>query len=101
LKRASNPSDCSWRLSELLSPHSYPKTRPADLPYGVRIADLNRRICPQDRCSAVTGGHVLMFDDHHFSNSFSVTLADEFEKLLGGAQVTPTSSISTSALPDR
>ena len=101
LRRASNPSDCTWRLSRLLSPHSYPKTRPADLPPGVRIVDLNHRVCPQDRCSAVTGGHVLMFDDHHFSNSFSVTLADEFEMLLRDAKAMPTSSISTSALPAR
>ena len=101
LRRASNPSDCTWRLSRLLSPHSYPKTRPADLPSGVRIVDLNHRVCPQDRCSAVTGGHVLMFDDHHFSNSFSVTLADEFEMLLRDAKAMPTSSISTSALPAR
>ena len=50
---------------------------------------------PQDRCSAVTGGHVLMFDDHHLSNSFSVTLADEFEKLLRDAQAMPTSSPGT------
>lgn len=82
LKRVKTPAECTWPLSDLLVAHSYPKTRATDLPEGARVVDLNHRLCPQERCSAVSGGRVLMFDDHHVSNSFAATLAPEFENLL-------------------
>ncbi|MBU1211494.1 MAG: acyltransferase [Alphaproteobacteria bacterium] len=85
LKRTSNAGDCVWRFEDLRSPNSYPKSKSADLPAGVSILDVNPRICPNGVCRAITDGRVLMSDKHHLSDSFSRTLAGEFERLLAPA----------------
>lgn len=82
LRRTGDPLACTWRFEDVRSRTSYPITREAELPKNARILDLNKRICPQGICRAVTDQLVLMTDKHHISDSFSATLADEFEKLL-------------------
>ncbi len=82
LKRTGTPEKCAWNIDGLISRNSYPKTEPSQLPAGVSILNLNDRICPNGICRAITGGRVLMSDKHHLSDSFSKTLADEFEQLL-------------------
>ncbi len=82
LSRTKAPDDCTWKLHDLDSKPSYPMTTTAELPNNTRVIDLNDKICPGGLCRAVTGGKVLMFDEHHLTDSFSSTLTNEFKRLL-------------------
>ena len=82
LKQAKSPELCRWPLAKLMDPSAYPRTPAAMLPAGVRLVDLNTRICPRSVCNAVVGPNVIMFDNNHLTASFSRTLARDFTSLI-------------------
>ncbi len=82
LRRTQNPAACQWPLAQLANNASYPRSGADQHGPNVETLDLNLRVCPLGVCSAVSGTTVVMYDSHHFTNSFALTLADEFKSLL-------------------
>ena len=82
LRKTHNLSECAWPLKDLLSDDNYPKTPLSELPTGVKIMDLNQRICPRDLCSVIQDRMFVMFDAHHLTASFSRTLSGDFRSIL-------------------
>lgn len=82
LRPAQSGNDCSWPLADLRSKAPYPTTPLQNMPPNVSVLDLSDRICPRGQCSAMLHGRLVMFDKHHLTESFSTTLADEFEPFM-------------------
>jgi peptidoglycan/LPS O-acetylase OafA/YrhL len=76
---------CAWPLGSLLPAVNYPKTPKSDLPDGVRLLDLNARVCPDNLCRVIQDGQFVMFDEHHLSASFSQTFTGKFRQILQSA----------------
>ena len=78
LRKNGGPSACQWPVESLLAGDTFPNTKESDLPFAARILQIfNHQVCPRGLCQTVINHRVVMFDSHHFTRSFSSTLADE------------------------
>ncbi|MBC8036799.1 MAG: acyltransferase, partial [Rhizobiales bacterium] len=75
---------CSWPEDSVVMNDFYAPD-PSEFGDRVRVIDLNPDICDGGACRAISGGNAVFYDQSHLTASYSMTLMDEFEKLLIGA----------------
>lgn len=72
-------TECTRARSEALRPSGARVHKAADFP-GVDIIDINRAICPADRCSAVIGGVLVYRDATHLTATYARTLLGHLKR---------------------
>jgi peptidoglycan/LPS O-acetylase OafA/YrhL len=77
--------ECVWPLDRLLRGPTFPQRDHDAFPDGVRVLDLNGKVCPNGACRAIVDGWPIMFDNHHFTGTFSRRFEDDFRAVLRGA----------------